>query len=151
MFPFVWNLFYASQWPISASFLINLHLFRLEFSAQKWSLLTAVFCWTEMNLNTLNYLQDNNGPSSLKMKLQSRGLLLLTFHSQFHVIIMKEANVDPLKMAFRDLLVMDDVVSGRTVAMLIEFEFVTRQACNENKERASSRWNGCLGGLFYGP
>lgn len=45
---------------------------------------------------------------------------------------MEKAHVDPFKMALGDLLVMDDVVSGRPVAMLIEFEFVTCQACNEN-------------------
>ena len=54
----------------------------------------------------------------------------LTVHVHLDLVVVKEADVDPLVLAGGDLLVVDDVVAGGAVAALVELELVPAQACN---------------------
>ena len=54
----------------------------------------------------------------------------LTVHVHLDLVVVKEADVDPLVLAGEDLLVVDDVVAGGAVAALVELELVPAQSCN---------------------
>ena len=59
---------------------------------------------------------------------------LLTLHVHLDLVVVEEADLDPLVASGADLLVVDDVVAGGAVAALVELELVPAQACN-GKER----------------